>query len=163
MSIREPDVAIDRYWLNNFNDSHLHRPVLLLLEKIQEALDKTSLSDAHQTIKDALELRSSLNDPLEQAEATVMCALFCLKIDHKLRAINLLVDARKLYGESQHHATVVLWMIGAIYSKDKKTWNKAYQKWCECIESYNDLASRCMKCDDARFYRDLVDEIQKDL
>ena len=161
--MRKPTEAIDNNWLNHLGKSHLHEPVTMMLDDIHQSIRKGSLDQAEEGLQKMLDLRPSLKSPLEKAEATVMAALAHYEMYDRQEAIHLLKEARQLYGRNQHYTTVVQWMMGAIYWEDEALRDQGLQEWCQCSQTFSDLAARSINPDDAHFYLFLAGQIQEDM
>jgi hypothetical protein len=161
--MRRPTEAIDNNWLNFKDKSHLGTSATILVTSIKRALAKRDLGKAREKIQKVLELRKTLNDPLEQGEITVVCAMAHYEMYDRITVLDLLKEALHYYGRYQHHSTVVQWMLGACYVETTGNRDKGFQEWTRCIASFRELSRCSMIPENAQFYNRLVEMIERDL
>ncbi len=151
-----------REWLYLLEDSHLLPQTRSLVSKMQEEVKQKDLSYFWQTFYLLLDIRKSFPDPLEQAEATVECALSIYQLGDLQKVVTLLKEAEQLYGENKHYKAVVLWMLGCVQWGIAEEPGRAYESWNLCLSLFTTLKNSSVDQEQARWYADRIQQIRKD-
>jgi exonuclease VII small subunit len=150
-------------WLRLLEGSHLSSPTQLLVDEINHAMATKDSERANQMVNRLVTLCDALVDRMEKAETTLESSLALYQLGDCERAIERLEEARQLYRNNLHYATVALWMRGCIQWEQPAEHDKAYTAWSQCIAQFTTLQKSSGNANHARWYAERVQQINADI
>jgi len=150
-------------WLRLLERSHLSPPTQLLVDEINHAMGTKDSERANQMVNRLLTLCDALADRMEKAETTLESGLALYQLGDCEHAIERLEEARQLYRNNLHYATVALWMKDCIQWKLPAEHDKAYTAWSQCLAQFTTLQKRRGDANHARWYAERVQQINADI
>jgi hypothetical protein len=128
-------------WLDRFEPSHLSMPILKLNDVLQEKVKQKDLTGAFQISQDMQIISKTGNDPTEEAEVWVECALASCSLGNLQDGLKLLKLAFSSFPPYGHYQAITRWMIGIIQWDFQSERPHAIRNWQSCLQILVHLAS----------------------
>ena len=151
------------FWLNQFEKSHLRRPIQSLIKNIQDPT--TAEVKREQLISTVIKNSLSSHASMEYPEVLLNCASAQFEHEHYKAARDYAVAALRIYPDGSHHLGVARWIVGIIYQKLPNS-TLAYSSWYQAREIFNNLEENAVAIQqqsNADWYRDHLTEMNVDL